>query len=77
MSASSGRLRGMFRSAGAYLVARSASFARPLEYQTDVQQIGVAVAEAARGIRYDAIEVVVHEGRAVQVARTEKRRISS
>jgi hypothetical protein len=35
-----------------------------------------AVVEAARGLRYGSIEVVVHDGRIVQVVRIEKRRIA-
>jgi hypothetical protein len=34
-----------------------------------------AVTEAAKGLRFGSIEVVVHDGRVVQVVRTEKRRI--
>jgi hypothetical protein len=33
------------------------------------------IAEAARGIRYGSIEVVIHEGRIVQIERREKIRI--
>lgn len=36
-----------------------------------------AVAAALRGLRYGTIEVVVHDGRVVQVSRTEKFRVDA
>ena len=41
----------------------------------DAEELADAVTEAARGLRYGSIEVVVHDGRVVQIVRTEKRRI--
>jgi hypothetical protein len=40
-----------------------------------VRELADAVAEAARGLRYGSIEVVVHDARVVQITRTEKRRL--
>jgi hypothetical protein len=42
----------------------------------DPSELAEAVIEAARGLRYGSIEVVVHEARVVQVVRTEKRRVT-
>jgi hypothetical protein len=41
----------------------------------DASEVAGAIAEAASGLRFGSIEVVVHEGRIVQIVRTEKRRI--
>jgi hypothetical protein len=41
----------------------------------DPTELVTAVTEAAKGLRFGSIEVVVHEGRVVQVVRTEKRRV--
>jgi hypothetical protein len=63
----------MLRYADAPGTARSA---RPPEEETqDFSEIAGAVVEAAKGLRYGSIEVVVHEGRVVQIVRTEKRRV--
>jgi hypothetical protein len=45
------------------------------EEAVDSSEVAGAIAEAARGLRFGSIEVVVHEGRVVQVVRTEKRRV--
>lgn len=42
---------------------------------SDVPELAEAVTEAARGLRYGSIEVVIHDARIVQIIRTEKRRI--
>ena len=41
----------------------------------DEAELTQAVLAAARGLRWGSIEIVLHEGRVVQVSRTEKRRI--
>ena len=41
----------------------------------ETSDLVAAVTEAAQGLRFGSIEVVVHEGRVVQVVRTEKRRV--
>ncbi|HEY1696028.1 MAG TPA: YezD family protein [Polyangiaceae bacterium] len=41
----------------------------------DIPELAEAVTQAARGLRYGSIEVVVHDARVVQIIRTEKRRI--
>ena len=42
----------------------------------DLPELAVAVTDAAKGLRYGSIEVVVHDARVVQIIRTEKRRIA-
>ena len=42
----------------------------------DLPELAEAVTQAARGLRYGSIEVVVHDARVVQIIRTEKRRIA-
>ena len=42
----------------------------------DLPELAEAVTEAARGLRYGSIEVVVHDARVVQIIRTEKKRIA-
>lgn len=42
----------------------------------DLPEIAEAVADAAKGLRYGSIEVVVHDARVIQIIRTEKRRIA-
>lgn len=49
-----------------------------VEKTTELAALEVAlreIAEAARAIRYGSIEVVIHEGRIVQIERREKIRI--
>jgi hypothetical protein len=48
----------------------------PHEESLDLPELAEAVTEAARGLRYGSIEVVVHDARVVQIVRTEKRRIA-
>jgi hypothetical protein len=43
--------------------------------EVDWSELTEAVAQAAKGLRFGSIEVVVHDARIVQVVRTEKRRI--
>ena len=42
----------------------------------DPSELLEAVVDAARGLRFGSIEVVVHDGRIAQVVRTEKRRFA-
>jgi hypothetical protein len=42
----------------------------------DTEELSRAVAEAARGLRYGSVEVVVHDGRVAQIIRTDKRRLA-
>jgi hypothetical protein len=42
----------------------------------DLPELAEAVTDAARGLRFGSIEVVVHDARVVQIIRTEKRRIA-
>lgn len=42
----------------------------------DTEELSRAVVEAARGLRYGAIEVIVHDGRVAQIIRTDKRRMT-
>ena len=42
----------------------------------DLPRLAAAVTDAARGLRYGSIEVVVHDARVVQIIRTEKRRVA-
>lgn len=46
------------------------------EAAVDLPELAEAVTDAARGLRYGSIEVVVHDARVVQIIRTEKRRIA-
>ncbi len=41
----------------------------------DEAELTQAVLSAARGLRWGSIEIVLHDGRVVQISRTEKRRI--
>ncbi len=41
----------------------------------DEAELTQAVLAAAKGLRWGSIEIVLHDGRVVQVSRTEKKRI--
>jgi len=45
------------------------------EEGVDTEELSRAVTEAARGLRYGSVEVVVHDGRVAQIIRTDRRRI--
>jgi hypothetical protein len=67
----------MLRSVNAKAAPPSSAIHRqPVECEVlDLAEVTEAVATAAKGLRYGSIEIVVHEGRVVQIVRTEKRRI--
>jgi hypothetical protein len=46
------------------------------EEGVDTEELSRAVAEAARGLRYGSVEIVVHDGRVAQIIRTDKRRMT-
>ena len=41
------------------------------------QEVLRRLSDALRGLRYGAVEITVHDGRVVQIERTEKLRLSS
>jgi hypothetical protein len=45
------------------------------EEGVDTAELSRAVTEAARGLRYGSVEVVVHDGRVAQIIRTDRRRV--
>jgi hypothetical protein len=42
----------------------------------DPAELARVVTDAARGLRYGSVEVVVHDGRVAQIIRTDKRRVA-
>lgn len=50
---------------------------QPLSTDTLPDETLRRVIDALRGLRYGAVEITVHDGRVVQIERTEKLRLSS
>lgn len=49
----------------------------PSPTESQSQEVLRRLSDALRGLRYGAVEITVHDGRVVQIERTEKLRLSS